>query len=658
MNKKIIHNNTKNNKINKRKINRFGALRAQQRVVDDAEKIVDQYKSAPQITQNNTPDTQVQSQLKITFLGGLYDVGEKNMAILEYQNEAIILDCGIDLSVDLPGINYAINDMAYVESIKHKIKAYVITHGHLDHIGGLKHTVPKYPAPIYGSRYTIGIIDKTFQDETLDLDGFKPELIISDMETHERLKIGQFFVEFIRVTHAIPDASAVCIDTPVGRVIATGDFRLDPEPLDNKPSDKTRLKQLGDEGVMLLMSDSSYADSEGRTPTESTLQPSITDAIVKATGRVFVAAFSSNMNRTQMIINAAVASGRKVALDGRGMLSYSEVAVRQGLLKVPKGTIIPMAQAATMSPTKVLVMCTGGQGEPNAALQRMSEGSHKFINLNSNDTVLISSSPIPGNEISYDAISNRLSSMGVKLYRHVTHELDGCGPLHVSGHARRDELREMIQLVRPTYFIPVHAGALRRHYHAELGIEEGVKRANVAEPAKGQAVYMNSQSMSKPVPVDHGTLLVNQAGEIVEDVVLKDVLLLQNGFMNIMLSIDSSGQLTTSPSIASRGVVPLDASTDLLHLLRTELSRAVKQRYGRIPIQRFKKELNDFVVQFIYEHTRKSPVVIIDITTNSCKKTIIATPNFKESKLDQKELNHQQRQDKFQAMRKQLLKSW
>ena len=300
---------------------RGAAIRAYRRSSDDADKVVSKYIDSS-LNKNKKANLILddQNKLKITFLGGLEDVGEKNMAIIEYQNQAIVLDCGIDLAVDLPGINYAINDTTYLESIKHKIKAYVITHGHLDHIGGLKHVLLKYPAPIYGSRYTIGVIERTFEEVLADLDvSFKPQFNIVNIDNHERLKIGDFFIEFIRVTHSIPDPTAICIDTPVGRIIATGDFRLDPEPLDNLTSDKTRLKQLGDEGVLLLMSDSSYADVEGRTPTEHTLQKSFHDIITNAPGRILVASFSSNINRIQMIIDAAVSSGRKVSFDGRSM---------------------------------------------------------------------------------------------------------------------------------------------------------------------------------------------------------------------------------------------------------------------------------------------------------------------------------------------------
>src|SRR5215471_9914989 len=437
---------------------RGAAIRAQRRNQDDANKVVNQYADATQKTRRRAAVIANEAEkLKLTFLGGLEGVGEKNMAVIEYGNDAVILDCGNNLSVDLPGVNYEINDTTYLETIKGKLRGYIVTHGHLDHIGGLRHTVPKFPAPIYGSRYTIGVIERTFAEEQT---GYEPELVVVNVDAHEKLQLGAFFVEFIRVTHSIPDPTAICIDTPVGRIIATGDFRLDPEPLDNLPTDMLRLKQLGDEGVLLLLSESSYVDIEGRTPTEHTLQESFHDVIANAPGRIFVAVFSSNINRTQMIINAAVAAGRKVSLDGRSMLGYVEIAIRQGILKVPKGMIVPMQQTANIRDDQLLVICTGGQGEPNAALQRMSESEHKYFNLKEGDTVIISSSPIPGNEVRYDQISNRLSRKGVKLFRHPTHELDGCGPLHVSGHAKRDELREMIELLRPKFFIPVHAGAL------------------------------------------------------------------------------------------------------------------------------------------------------------------------------------------------------
>ena len=411
---------------------------------------------------------------------------------------------------------------------------------------------------------------------------------------------------------ATPDAAAAVVKSPVGTVIAAGDFRLDPEPLDKMPSDIERLKDLGQEGVLALLSDSTNAEKEGRTPTEHTLQQSFIDIIKNAPGRIMVAVFSSNMNRTQMIINAAVESGKKVALDGRSMMAYAEIAVRQGLLKVPKGTIMAMKDAANVPEEQLLVMCTGGQGEPNAALQRMSEGNHQYIKLKPGDTVVVSSTPIPGNEIRYDAIGNNLAKKGVHVFRHPTHEIDGCGPLHVSGHGRRDELREMINLVKPKFHIPAHGGMLRRRYHAELAIEEGYKRENVILAENGHSYLFTENKVEFAGEVPHGSLLVDQTGAIVSSVVVKDrIMLAAEGMVAVVLTVDKkTGSLLTSPDILTRGFIYIRDSEELMNGLRTELKRAVTQRYKRIDLDRFKQELKEHVTHYLYEQTKRSPIVI------------------------------------------------
>ena len=636
---------------------RGAAMRAQRRNQDDADRAVRQYAEASQSTADRIANKIAdQSQkLKVSFLGGLADVGEKNMAVIEYDNQALILDCGNNLGVDLPGVNYEINDVTYLASIRHKIKAYVITHGHLDHMGGLKHIVPQFPATIYASRFTAGVIEKSFaDDETNANQSFKPELVIADLESHKQFKIGVFGVEFIRITHSLPDAAAICITTPVGRIIASGDFRLDPEPLDHMPSDITRLEELGRQGVLLLLSDSSYADVEGRVPTESTLQQSFYDIIDQAKGRIFVAAFSSNMNRAQMIINAAVAAGRKVVLDGRGMLSYADIAVRQGVLRVPKGTILPITQVGTIADNKLLIMCTGGQGEANAALQRMSDGDHKSIKLHAGDTVVVSSSPIPGNEVAYDQLGNKLIKLGVHLFRHPTHALDGCGPLHVSGHARRDELREMIQLTRPQFFIPVHGGSRRRQYHAELGIQENIPRKKILVPENGDSFFFTTKTVEPASQVAHGSLLVDQNGNIVSGLVVKDRLLLSGeGILTAILTINRrSGQLITSPDIISRGFVAMRDSEELMSLFRSHLSRAVQQRFKRVDLDHFKTEIRDFITHFLFDQTGRSPVVIVVVNVISSKLTTEAIQSIKQPAAQAKAMADQRR---FQELRTRLL---
>lgn len=602
--------------ISPMKTNRGEAIRAGRRNFETADKAVDRWNVFEKHNENRAnfiPLTEP-DKLRITPIGGQDSGGSKNMIVVEYGQEAVIMDCGFDLSVDLPGINYAINDLTYLENIKHKIKAYIISHGHLDHIGALPYTVPKYPAPIYGSHFTNAMVQKQFEGAIESGIEFEPECINMNMDNHERLQIGgNFTVELIRVTHAIPDSSVIALDTPAGRLINTGDFRLDPEPLDKMPTDIARLRALGDEGVMVLMSESTATYREGRTPTEHTLQDSFHDLIQKTSGRIFIAIFSSNMNRVQMIINSAVAAGRKVAFDGRSMMAVAEIAIRLGNLKIPKGAVVPMREAPNVPDGQLVVVCTGGQGEPNAALQRMSIGEHKHIKLKAGDTVVVSSTPIPGNEIRYEEIGNDLTERGVKLYRHPTYNIDGSGPLHVSGHASRDEYKEMIEIIRPKYFLPIYGGPLTRKYNAELGYEAGIPKDKTILANNGTCVEFDTEGNMKIAgEIPTGALLVDQTGALVPGLVAKDRLLMsEEGMVVVILTVDKkTGRLLTSPDIITRGFIYIRDNTELMDGLRAELKRATAQRFSRVDLDRFKQELKDHISHYLYEHTKRSPVLI------------------------------------------------
>jgi ribonuclease J len=638
---------------------RGAAVRAQKRAQTDAQRIANQYMPAPEQQQPERRRANVITddfnKLRITFLGGQEEIGEKNMQVIEWQNDAIVLDCGNNLGVDLPGINYTIADPTYLESIKHKLRAYIITHGHLDHLGGLKHIVPKIPAPIYGSRFTLGVVEKTFDDAAAETGlEYKPDLQIMNMDNHERVKLGAFTVELVRITHSVPESTCIVVDTPIGRIINTGDWRLDPEPLDDMPTDAARLRELGDEGVLLLMSDSCNTGKPGRTPTEHTLQQSFHDAIGRAEGRVFTAMFSSNMNRVQMTVNAAVAAGRRVALDGRSLMSYAEIAVRQGILKIPKGTVVAMRDMPNIPDNQVLVICTGGQGEPGAALQRMAEGEHKYIKLHEGDTVIVSSSPIPGNEIRYQRIGDDLARRGVHLYRHPTHEIDGCGPLHVSGHAARDEYREMLHIVRPKFFLPIYGGALPRKYHAEMAIEEGWPRKNVIMADNGNQLAFTADGYEQMPDVPYGSLLVDQTGALVNNVVVKDrVLLSEGGLVAVVVTIDKkTGALLTSPDIVSRGFIYMREQEDLMTGLRSELRRAVQQRFKRIDLDRFKAELKDHITHYLFEQTQRSPIVIPVVNVIGGKGEVKTSAGGRTKTGEDVALEQEKR---FQAMRARLL---
>lgn len=598
------------------KVSRGAAIRAQRRNQDDATRVVSQYLDASAKNDGKRANFIDDSpRLKVIGLGGMDGGGSKNTMLVEYMNDAVIIDCGNDLGVDLPGINYGIADMTYLESIKHKLRGYVITHGHLDHIGGLPHIVPQFPAPIYGSKFTIGRVEEIFQNFGLPMpEGFELQTVVMNENTHERLKVGQFFVELVRVTHSIPGSTVVVVDTPVGRIINTGDFRLDPNPLDHERTDVERLKELGDEGVLALLSESTTCERPGRTPSESTIEQSFIDIMDQAPGRIFVGLFSTNMNRVQMIINAAVHHNKKVAMDGRSMISTLEMAVRNGFVKLPKGTFVPIAQVPQMKDQDVVVVCTGSQGEPSSALQRMASGEHRHIKLKEQDTVILSSSPIPesGNDRLIGDMVDGLARKNVHVFEHRNHELDGVGPLHVSGHASRDEYADMINYTRPKFFIPIYGAYRVKQRHIEIAVEEGIPRGNTLNAENGQVIALTQEKMEIIGEVPHGTVLVDQTGSIVSNVVIKDRLMLsEEGMVAVVLTLDKrSGNLMTSPDIISRGFIYMRDSEELMNNFRIELKRAVQQRYKRVDLDRFKAELKDHVTHFLYEHTGRSPIVI------------------------------------------------
>ncbi len=615
----------------RRPASRGAAIRAQKRTVEDAHRIANQYMDAESKNGNGSngekrPRANViddSPRLKIIGLGGMDGGGSKNTILVEYKNDVVIMDCGSDLGVDLPGINYGIADMAYLESVKHKLKGYVITHGHLDHIGGLPHMVPLFPAPIYGSKFTIGRVEEIFGNFGLPMpEGFELKTVTMNEKTHERLKIGEFFVEFVTVTHAIPGSTAIVLDTPIGRLINTGDFRLDPTPLDHEKTDTERFAELSREGVLALLSESTTTERPGRTPSESVLEASFVQIMDRAPGRIFVAIFSTNVNRIQMIINAAAHHGKKIALDGRSMISTLEMAVRHGFVRVPKGTFVPIASVPSMPDDQVVIVCTGGQGEPSSALQRMSTGDHRHIKLKEQDSVILSSTPIPetGNDALIGNMVDELMRKGVHVFRHETHDLDGVGPLHVSGHASIEEYKEMITMTNPKFFIPIYGSYRSKQRHIEIAVEEGFPRKNTVNAENGEIIALTPDKMELDGEVPHGTILVDQTGAIVSNVVVKDRLVLANeGLVAVVLTIDrKSGQLMTSPDIISRGFIYMKGQEELMNAFRIELKRAVAQRFKRVDLDRFKLELREHVTHFLYEQTGRSPIVIpvVNVVSN------------------------------------------
>ncbi len=639
-------------------VSRGAAVRAQKRIQMDAQRVANQYLPAATDEKRRANFIDDSPRLKIIGLGGMDGGGSKNMILVEYVNDAVIIDAGNDLSVDLPGINYGVADTAYVESIKHKLRAYVITHGHLDHIGGLPHIVPKLPAPIYGSKFTIGRVEEIFENFGLPMpEGFELQTVTMNENTHERLKVGEFYVELVRITHSIPGSTCVVIDTPVGRIINTGDFRFDPNPLDHERSDIERLKELGDEGVLALLSESTTVERMGRTPSESTIEQSFVDIMDQAPGRIFIGLFSTNMNRVQMIVNAAVHHGKKVAMDGRSMVSTLEMAVRNGFMKIPKGTFVPIASVASLPDDQVVVVCTGSQGEPSSALQRMANGEHRHVKLKEQDTVILSSTPIPesGNDALVGAMVDNLVKNNVHVFEARNHDLDHVGPLHVSGHASRDEYADMINFTKPKFFIPIYGAYRVKQRHIDLAIEQGIPRANTVNALNGDVIALTQEKMEIVGQVPNGTILVDQTGAIVNNVVVKDrVLLAEEGLVAVVITVDKkSGNLLTSPDIISRGFIYMREQEELMNGLRNEIRRAVSQRFKRIDLDRFKAELKDHMTHYLFEQTQRSPIVIPVVNIVGGKPEGAKTVHQEKTKTAEEIAAEQQ--ERFQKMRERLL---
>ena len=445
-------------------------------------------------------------------------------------------------------------------------------------------------------------------------DGFELKTVMMNEDTHERLKIGNFFVELVRVTHSIPGSTCIVLDTPVGRIINTGDFRFDPNPLDHEKTDMQRLEDLGNDGVLALLSESTTTDRPGWTPSESTIEDSISDIMKNAPGRVFVGLFSTNMNRVQMIINAAVQHNRKVAMDGRSMVSTLEMAVRHGFVRIPKGTFVPIAAAGTMNDQDLVVVCTGSQGEPSSALQRMSSGDHRHVKLKEQDTVILSSSPIPysGNDAKIRSMVDDFMKKGVHIFQHITRDIDQHGPLHVSGHASVDEYAEMINVTQPKFFVPIYGDYTAKKRHIDIAINQGIPRKNTINADNGEVIAFTNDSMELAGNVPHGTVLVDQTGAVVSNIVVKDRLMLaEEGLVAVVLTVDKrTGNLATSPDIISRGFIYMRDNEELMNNVRAELRRAVGQRFKRVDLDRFKQEIREHVTHFLFEQTQRSPIVI------------------------------------------------
>lgn len=557
--------------------------------------------------------------LKVIPIGGVGEMGiGKNMTAIEYDNDIIIVDMGFLFpGSDYPGVNYIIPDTQWLEENKHRIRAHVFTHGHLDHIGAFRHIIPKLPAPVYGTKFTLGMLQRTMEET----DGaFTPEYHDLDPEAHETVQLcDSFGIELVRVNHSIPDSAAVVIRTPVGNILSSGDWRIEENPVDGKKFDFDRIGEIAKkEGFLLFMNESTNCESDGTNTEfgEHDVQYSIGEVMDKwASSRIIISSFSSQLHRIQLILEEAKKHNRKVAFAGFSMIQNLEVALRTGVIKVPKDTVVKMEDLVKLPDSKVTIVCTGSQGEFNAVLNRMATGAHKYIKIKGSDVAVLSSNPIPGNEKYVVRTVDGLMREGSDVVQNGKTHLTGVGPLHLSGHGYYDDHVRVIKAVKPTYYLPNHGEFHMLVHNARLAEKEcGIPRQNIFVCDPGDIVEFTSDGARKVGRIPHsGGTMYDDSGSVVSEVVLKDrIHMSQEGMFVVVLTVQrGTGRLLASPDIISRGFIYLRDNEELMGMVRQYLKQKVARSFsGKYDIEVVKKEIKDEVTHILYDQTRRTPIVI------------------------------------------------
>ncbi len=543
--------------------------------------------------------------MRIMFLGGLNEIG-KNMTLFECCDDIFILDCGMAFpDGDLLGVDLVIPDFTYVIENINRIKGIVITHGHEDHIGSLPYLLNKVKLPVYGTPLTIGLIENKIKEFNL-----QNGVDLNVLNAGSTVKLGCMKIEFIHVNHSIPDSVGVAIHSPAGIVVHTGDFKIDCTPVDSGMIDLARFGELGNEGVLALLADSTNAERPGYTPTEQTVRASFERLFARAEKkRIIIATFASNISRIQQIVYCAEKTGRKVAFSGRSMINYVSVAKELGYINIKPETVVDIDIIDRYSPEKIVLVTTGTQGEPMSALSRMAYSEHKKVDVGFGDFIIISANPIPGNEKSVSNVVNELLKKGCEVVHESMYEV------HVSGHACREELKILHGLVRPKFFIPVHGEQKHLKKHAELALEMGMEHQNIFIGDVGNVVELNSSYLRQLPNVQSGKILVDGLGVgDVGNIVLKERKhLSQDGLVVIVVTIDhNSNQIVAGPDIVSRGFVYVRDSEELFEDVRQKVSDALyncsdneMKDWATI-----KQRIKDVVSRLIYDKTHRTPMIL------------------------------------------------
>ncbi len=558
-------------------------------------------------------------ELRVIPMGGLGEMGiGKNMMALEYGNDIITIDMGLLFpGDDYPGINYIVPDITYLEERKSKLRGHVFTHGHLDHIGAYKHFAHRLPAPVYGSKFTIGILQRQMEETT---SGYQPQYVVLNPEAHEIIRLGEAFsIELVRVNHSIPDATAVIIRTPVGNLVHTGDWRFEENSVDSKKFDLQRLSEVAArEGVLMLMNESTNCESEGKhTYGELEIGQNFSEIMQKyPSSRIILSCFSSHIHRIQLILEAAQKHGRKVAFSGYSMIQNLEAALRSGVIKVPKDVIVKMDDIIKLPDGRITVVCTGSQGEFNAVLNRMASGSHKHIKIKNSDIVVFSSNPIPGNEKNVVRTVDSLMREGSEVVQNGKTHLTGIGPLHLSGHAFYDDHVKLIGALHPKFYLPIHGEFHMLVHNAEMAEKAaGIPKSNIFVCDGGDVVTLRHDgTAAKTGRIPSGGVMYDDSGAVVSEVVLRDrVHMAHEGIFVVVLTVQQrTGRLLSSPDIISRGFIYLRDSEELVGLIRQYLKqKAARSLAGRkTDLDALKREIKDEISHILYDATRRTPIVI------------------------------------------------
>ncbi len=556
-----------------------------------------------QLTQDNRFQFK-KSPLKIIPLGGLLEIG-KNITVFEYENEIVVVDCGLAFPEDdMLGIDLVIPDITYLERNKEKIKGLVITHGHEDHIGSIPYLLKQINIPIYATRLTAGLIKNKLEEH-----GLVRSTKLNIINQGETIYFGKINVEFIRSCHSIPDAVALAIHTPVGTILHTGDFKIDYTPIDDERMDFGRLAELGNKGVLALMSDSTNAERRGYTMSESTVGDVFEKLFLNCKKRIVVATFASNVHRVQQIVNSAVKYGRKIAVCGRSMINMITTAVELGYIQVPNNVFIDIDMIRNYTDEQLVIITTGSQGETMSALTRMATGEHKKVTITSNDLVIISASPIPGNEKLVSKVIDDLMKIGAEVVYSTLEDV------HVSGHACQEEQKLMLALVRPKYFIPVHGEYRQLIAHIETAKKMGIEPENTFILTNGRILEMNENEAKLTGSVPSGKILVDGLGVgDVGNIVLRDRQhLSQDGLIVIVLTMDgATGEVVAGPDVISRGFVYVRESENLMDsvkmVIRDEIAKCEEKHIKEWSV--IKSNLKDNLRDYIYQKTKRNPMIL------------------------------------------------